>query len=132
MSSKTMKNAALAAAGALGFACAAMIATPSSSFAAPIPLDTAAVKAAVPPEVTKVYYHHRGYHRRGYYGGRRGYYGRGYYGRRGYYGGRGYYGRGGYGYYPGYGYPYYSYPYGAYSYPYAYPYPYSYGFGWGW
>ena len=128
MSSKTMKNAVVVAAGALGFAGAVAIATASPSWAAPVLQDMAAIKTAASNQVTDVQYHHRGYYGRGY---GRGYYGRGYYGQ-GYYPRRGYYG------YPyrryGYPNPYYSYPYGNYSYayPYAYPYPYAYGFGFGW
>ena len=127
MSSKTIKNAAALAAGALGVACAVAIATGNPSWAAPVASNTAAVRTAASNKLTDVYYR-RGYRGRGYYG--RGYYGRGYYGHR-------YYPRG-YAYpYRGYAYPYrgYAYPYGGYAYPY-YPYanpsPYlGFGFGWG-
>ena len=94
---------------AFGLATAMTFASLGMTEAAPLPGETAALKAAAPTPVGKAYY------RRGY--------GRGYYG----YGRRGYYRR-------GWGYPYggYAYPYYGYAYPY-YPYPYPYpGFGFGW
>lgn len=111
MNRKTMKNAVVLVASALGVTGLVAITTASPSWAVPVASNIAAVGTVASTQVTDVYYR-RGYHGRGYYG--RGY-GRGFYGR-GY--GRGYYRRG------------YAYPYRGYAYPYANPYPYGYRYGW--